>query len=84
MERVVEIVIPGDPTVGSMEIPPAEVNYAPGGMSSAYEVGADSGTVTFTSATVDGPVEGTVTATYPHGDVAGAFHAEFCAGGQGY
>jgi hypothetical protein len=55
-------------------------------MSSAYEQGADSGSVTFTTLTPSGVVEGSVTATYtnPAGQVSGTFHAEFCAGGQGY
>jgi hypothetical protein len=62
------------------------VNYAPGGMSSAYEKNAASGSVTFTTSNPSGVFEGSVTATYanPTGNVSGTFHAEFCPGGQGY
>jgi hypothetical protein len=61
-----------------------EVNYAPGGMSSAYEVNASSGSITFTAAMANGPVEGSVMATYPMGSLMGTFHAEFCANGSQY
>jgi hypothetical protein len=61
------------------------VNYAAGGKSSAYEVVAQSGTITFTAAQTNGPVKGTVMATYAGGgSVMGNFSAEFCTGGQGY
>jgi len=86
--QVVEIVVPSDTTAGTIQVEEggAEVNYAPGGMSSAYEESADSGSVTFTTLTPNGVVEGSVTASYtdPAGNVSGTFHAEFCAGGQGY
>jgi hypothetical protein len=84
--QVVEIVVPSG-TTGTLAVQDgAEVNYAPGGMSSAYEQTADSGSVTFTTITPNGVAEGSVTATYtnPTGNVSGTFHAEFCAGGQGY
>jgi hypothetical protein len=81
--QVVEIVIKGAPKVADYPVPPGEVNYAAGGKSSSYEVNADSGKITFTKADAT-TVEGTVTATYASGNVSGTFHAEFCAGGQGY
>lgn len=82
--QIVEIVIKGAPVVGDVAVPPGEVNYAQGGKSSSYEVGADSGKITFTKADA-AAVEGTVTATYGGGGaVHGTFHADFCAGGQGY
>lgn len=83
--QVVEIVVPGAPKVGTVQVGPGEVNYAAGGKSSAYEVNAQSGSITFTAAMVNGPVQGTVMATYAGGgNVMGTFSAEFCAGGQGY
>jgi hypothetical protein len=86
--QVVEIVVPASRTTGTIPVEEggAEVNYAPGGMSSAYEESADSGSVTFTKFAANGVAEGTVEATYgsPAGNVAGTFHAEFCDGGQGY
>ena len=87
--QVVEIVVPSTKMTGTVPVAAfgsAEVNYAPGGMSSSYEKNAASGSVTFTSCVASGPCDGTVTATYanPTGNVMGTFHAEFCAGGQGY
>ena len=82
--QVVEIVVSGPAKVGKAES--AEVNFAAGGKSSAYEQSATSTSVTFTKSEPEGIVEGTVSASYanPKGNVAGAFHAEFCPGGQGY
>jgi hypothetical protein len=85
--QVVEIVIKGAPKVGTavnVGLLGGEVNYAAGGKSSAYEVSAMSGSITFTKSEPMGVVEGTVMATYAMGSVMGTFHAEFCAGGQGY
>jgi hypothetical protein len=87
--QVVELVVPASKATGTVNVAAfggAEVNYAPGGKSSAYEKNAASGSVTFTSCAAQGPCEGSVTATYanPTGNVAGTFHAEFCAGGQQY
>jgi hypothetical protein len=86
--QVVEIVVPAARTTGTVPVEDggAEVNYAPGGMSSAYEQSADAGSVTFTRFTPQGVAEGTFNATYgdPAGNVSGTFHAEYCAGGQGY
>jgi hypothetical protein len=86
--QVVEIVIKGAPKVGTAVtvggFVGGEVNYAAGGKSSAYEVTAASGSITFTKSEPMGVVEGTVMATYAMGSVMGTFHAEFCAGGQGY
>ena len=81
--QVVEIVIKGAPKVGDFPVPPGEVNFATGGKSSSYETGADSGKIAFTKADAQ-VVEGTVTATYGSKSISGAFHAEFCANGQGY
>ena len=82
--QVVELVVQGAAKVGAASSP--EVNYAPGGMSSAYEKNAASGSgkVSFTRAEAMGVVEGTFSATYanPTGNVSGTFHAEFCADGQ--
>ena len=84
--QVVEIVVSGAAKLGAATSP--EVNYAPGGMSSANEKNAAPGTgkVSFTKAEAMGVVEGTVSATYanPTGSVSGTFHAEFCADGQEY
>lgn len=82
--QVVEIVLPGNPKVGKIKVPPGEVNYAAGGKSSSYEVGADSGTIEFTQVGVKNVVEGTVSATYGKDSISGTFHATFCDGGQGY
>ncbi|MDB4937569.1 MAG: hypothetical protein JWP87_4541 [Labilithrix sp.] len=83
--QVIEIVIRGAPKVGDVAVPPGEVNFAQGGKSSSYEVNADSGNITFTKAEATGVVEGTLSASYAGGDtVSGSFHADFCAGGQGY
>ncbi len=87
--QVVEIVFKSTAKVGALTIGPpdeAEVNYAKGGRSSAYEKTASSGTVTLTTYTPQGPAEGTIEAKYanPTGSVSGRFHAEFCDGGQGY
>jgi hypothetical protein len=83
--QVIEIVVRGAAKVGDVAVPPGEVNFAQGGKSSSYEVTADSGSITFTKAEATGVVEGTLTATYAGGDsVSGSFHAEYCAGGQGY
>lgn len=81
--QVVEIVIKGDPKVGDYPVPPGEVNYAQGGKSSAYEVNADSGKISFTAADAQA-VEGTVMATYGSNSLSGTFHADFCANGQNY
>lgn len=81
--QVVEIVIKGAPKLQEYPVPPGEVNYAQGGKSSSYEINADAGKIVFTKADAT-VVEGTVTATYAMGSVSGTFHAEFCAGGQGY
>jgi hypothetical protein len=81
--QVVEIVIKGAPKVGDYPVPPSEVNYAQGGKSSSYEVNADSGKISFTKADAQ-VVEGTVSATYGSNSITGTFHAEFCAGGQGF
>ncbi|MEY4510922.1 MAG: hypothetical protein RLZZ450_3044 [Pseudomonadota bacterium] len=81
--QVVEIVVRGNAPVGMARNP--EVNFAAGGKSSAYETTAATASVTFTKSEPMGVIEGTVSATYrPSGDVMGTFHAEFCAGGQGY
>lgn len=84
--QVVELVIKGNPSSGqTVMVPPGEVNYAPGGKSSAYEVVADSGSITFTSAKAMGPVEGTFNASYADGStVTGTFNASFCPMGQNY
>jgi hypothetical protein len=84
--QIVEIVVRGTPTVKTypVGILQGEVNYAEGGKSSSYEVSASSGSITFTQAMAMGPVDGTVMATYPMGNVMGTFHAEFCAMGSQY
>lgn len=83
--QVVEVVLKGAPAIGTLQVPPAEVNYAQGGKSSAYEVTASSGSLTFTKAEAKGVVEGSFSATYDSGDsLSGTFHADFCSGGQGY
>jgi len=81
--QVVEIVVRGNAPVGVARNP--EVNFAAGGKSSAYETAAATASVTFTKSDPMGSIEGKVSATYlPSGEVMGTFHAEFCAGGQGY
>jgi hypothetical protein len=87
--QVINIVVQG--AAGVMSYPvggfgQGEVNYAPGGaVGTSSEVAASSGTITFTKATANGPVEGTAMATYASGDsVSGSFHAEYCAGGAEY
>ena len=83
--QVIEIVVQGAPKIGVTNVPPGEVNYAPGGKSSSYEVNAAGGSITFTKYAASGVVEGSVNANYDDGStLAGTFHAEFCAGGQGY
>jgi hypothetical protein len=83
--QVVEIVVKGTPATGKVAVPPGEVNYAEGGKSSAYEVNAVSGTITFTKFEPKAVVEGLVSASYGGADsIRGTFHAEFCDGGQGY
>lgn len=83
--QVIEIVIPGYPKVTKVAVPSGEVNYAAGGKSSAYEVTAESGSISFTSVTDKSIVEGVFTASYADGStIDGNFHAEFCDGGQGY
>ena len=84
--QVVELVVPGAAKVGAASF--AEVNYAPGGMSSAYEKSAALGSakLSFTKVEAMSVLEGTFSATYanPTGSVNGTFHAEFCADGQEY
>ncbi len=83
--QVVELVFHGTPALGDIQVPPGEVNYAPGGMSSSHEVSADSGKITFTEATANTSAAGTFTGTYGGSDtITGSFHATFCAGGQGF
>ena len=85
--QVVEIVVPTELAVDAVAVEPggAEVNYALGGRSSAYEKSAVGGHVTFTKG-LPGSVEGSFSATYADAAVSvkGRFQAEFCAGGQGY
>lgn len=85
--QVVEIVVPAELAVDTVAVEPgaAEVNYAAGGKSSAYEVSATEGHVTFTKG-LPGTVEGSFSATYADTAVSvkGRFQAEYCAGGQGY
>jgi hypothetical protein len=80
--QVLEIVVRGTAKVGTVKVPPGEANYAQGGMSSATEKTASSGTLMFTKAEAKGVIEGSVMATYSSGNVSGTFHAEFCQGGQ--
>ncbi len=91
--QVVEIVVPTELAVDAVAVEPggAEVNYALGGRSSAYEKSAGGGHLTFTkmlpAMRVAGAIgEGTVVADYADGSdsVKGRFQAEFCEGGQGY
>ena len=82
--QVVEIVLHGDAEVKSFDVPPHEVNYAKGGRSSAFEVGADSGQVNVVTAKIGELVEGDIDVFYGADEVKGTFHATFCDGGQGY
>lgn len=82
--QVIELIVSGDPSVKKYPVPPGEVNFAQGGMSSATETSADSGTIEFTSADINTVAEGVVTAKYGSNQISGTFHATFCAGGQGY
>lgn len=86
--QVVEIVVPSELATGTSQVEPggAEVNYALGGRSSAYEKSAVSGHVTFTKSLPGSTVEGTFVAEYadPADSVKGRFLAELCDGGQGY
>ena len=83
--QVVEIVTKGIAKVGTIQVPPGEVNYGEGGKSSSYEVNAASGAVVYTVVNTDGSVEGTLSATYDDGStLSGNFKAAFCAGGQGF
>jgi hypothetical protein len=83
--QVVEIVVPSTTTTGTVAAPPAEVNYANGGgIAFLSETQTDGGTITFTTNTPGGVIEGSVTAKYGSGGISGNFHAEFCATGQGY
>lgn len=84
--QVIELVIKGNPSakmypIGALQ---GEANYAPGGMSSAYEKNATGGSITFTMAMAGGPVDGSVMATYAMGSIMGTFHAEFCSMGSQY
>ena len=85
--QVVEIVVPSELAVDTVAVEPggAEVNYAAGGKSSAYEVSAADGHVTFTKG-LPNTVKESFAATYADAAVSvkGRFQAEFCAGGQGY
>ena len=88
--QVIEVVVPSTKMTGTVAVASfggAEVNYAPGGMSSSYETVAASGSVTFKSCVAGGVCEGTAMATYPSpagAMITGSFHAEFCMGGQQY
>ena len=83
--QVVELVFEGTAAPGDIQLPPGEVNYAPGGMSSAHELGAASGTITFTSVQDQAAVAGSFHASLGSNDtITGVFHATFCANGQGY
>ena len=85
--QVVELVVPTELAVDTTPVEQggAEVNYALGGRSSAYEKSAMAGHVTFTKS-LPGTVEGTFTATFADAadSVKGSFQAEYCKGGQGY
>jgi hypothetical protein len=86
--QVVEIVVPSERAVDTVQVEEggAEVNYAAGGKSSAYEKSAIAGHVTFTRSLPGTVVEGSFSATFADaGDsVKGRFQAEYCEGGQGY
>lgn len=82
--QVVELVFSGTPSVTTLPVPDAEVNYAPGGMSSSHELSADSGSITFTAATANTSAAGDFHAKYGSNLVTGTFHATFCANGQGF
>lgn len=85
--QVVELVVPADKATGTVEVGEggAEVNYALGGRSSAYEQSAMGGHVTFTKP-LPGTVEGTFVGEFADSadSVKGRFQAEYCDGGQGY
>lgn len=85
--QVVEIVVPADQASGTVQVEEgrAEVNYALGGRSSAYEQSAIGGHVTFTK-TLPGTVEGTFVGEFADAadSVKGRFQAEYCDSGQGY
>jgi hypothetical protein len=85
--QVLEVVVRGTAKVGTLQIAPAEANYAQGGKSSSTETVASSGSLTFTKVEAKGVIEGMVSASYSSifggsGDVMGTFHADFCQGGQ--
>jgi hypothetical protein len=82
--QVVELVFKGTPAPGTIDVPPGEVNYAPGGMSSAHEVNADAGSIFFETAVPENMVVGSFGAKYGGDVVTGTFHATFCPNGQGY
>lgn len=82
--QVVEVIVEGAPRLEIYAVPPAEVNFAEGGRSSATETGASSGSVAFTRYESNALAEGTFHAKYGSNMVDGVFHATFCAGGQGY
>ncbi|HNI36523.1 MAG TPA: hypothetical protein PLV93_14070, partial [Microthrixaceae bacterium] len=86
--QIIEIVVPSTRASGTVAVEEggAEVNYAAGGKSSAYEVAATDGHVTFTQSEPGVKVVGTVEASYAGADaeVRGRFYATFCPGGQGY
>jgi hypothetical protein len=82
--QVIEVIVESPPAVKTYPVPPGEVNFAEGGKSSATEVTADSGTIVISHVEANALVEGTVTAKYGSDQITGAFHATFCANGQGY
>lgn len=83
--QVVELVWEGDAAVMDLDVPPGEVNFAPGGMSSSHEVGAVSGSIHISAAEIDTSISGSFTAAYPGGShIQGQFSATFCPGGQDY
>ena len=84
--QIIEFVMQGAPTVGqTVAVPPGEVNYVPGAMSSANEMSASSGSFMFTRADHNGTVQGYVTAAFDDGThISGTFNAEFCANGMNY
>ena len=82
--QVIEFVFEGAPATGTLDVPPAEINFAPGGMSSSHEVSASSGVISFESAEATSMVAGTFDARQGSDEFSGFFHATFCANGQGY
>jgi hypothetical protein len=82
--QVVELVFHGTAKVGLLAVPPAEVNAAAGGKSSANEISADSGAISLEQADPTGMVAGSFNAKYGSNKVSGTFHATFCPNGQGY